>query len=369
MADNNREQEIGNKEQNRYRIQGTRYKFETPFHPSSFILHPSGRSGFTLLEVLVALVIFGIITLALSGAMTAGLRGRVLAEQRQEDSETVRGLFSTLGRDLQSAYGSMYDPNSLFMTAGSGGGMGQSSSSGALLTLSTQSHRITTTDSGVDPTVDPGQSGAGSSPFSSAQNGSNDPPQQSVALVRYDLNPQAGTLSRHEQLVPNAQTIQQATPNPQDIVANNIVSLKIQLWDPNTQAWRDSWDFEQPNLPAPDTAATTLGFPAPATSTGSAAGTSGAAGASSAASTNTNLPSASSTGTGDVGLPSAVQITLTIRKANGTPGTYTTILPIASPRIQDYPYQGGMSTDPNAPPAATSGGTGGTTGGTTGSGG
>ena len=344
------------------REKGKGKREEKMLPPSSFHFHPSKR-GFSLLEVLVALVIFGIITLALSGAMTAGLRGRVLAEQRQEDSESTRGVFSILGRDLQSAYGSMYDPNSLFMTGGSGGSSGQSSSSGALLTLSTQSHRITTTDSGVDPTVDTGQ--AGSSPFSSAQSGGNDPPQQSVALVRYDLNPQAGTLSRHEQLVPNAQTIQQATPDPQEIIANNIVSLKIQLWDPNTQSWRDSWDFEQPNLPAPDTAASTMGFPAPAASSNTASATSGTSGTSATSATpaNPNLPSASSTGTGDVGLPSAVQIMLTIRKANGTPGTYTTILPIASPRVQDYPYQGGMSTDPNAPPAKTTGGTGSATGG------
>ncbi len=328
MASKNREQGTGNREQNVSFI----------LHPSSFILR---RSAFTLLEVLVALIIFGIITVALSTALSGALRAHVLAEQRQEDSENVRGLFAILGRDLQSAYGSKNDPNSIFIAGGSGQS-GQNSAGNALLTLATQTHRITTTDTNVDPTAN--QAGLGKAPGLGSINGtqgSNDPPQQPLEFVRYDLDPQAGTLTRLTQTVPNLQTIQSAAPGPENIIAGNIVSLTLQYWDPYQQNWRDSWDFEQPNLPDPATAAQTMGFPQSTTST------SGQSSATSASGTTTG------TGSGDIGLPSAVQIMVVLRSSNGSPKSYSMILPIVSHDLQDYPYMGGQQMDPNAPPATT----------------
>lgn len=293
--------------------------------------------GFTLLEVLVALIIFGIITLALSNAMYVAMHAHVVAEQRQADTETMRGVFATLGRDLQSAYSSMYDPNALFVA---GSGSGGSSSSNALLSFGTMTQRVITTDINVDPSINPSQSGGGSGNISS-QNGSADPPQQPVALVRYDLDTQTGTLTRYAQAVPNVQTLQQATPGQQNVVASNIISLQLQFWDPNKQTWRTDWDYEQPNLPPPATAATTLNFPTAAASSTSSQG---------AASTSSTSATSTGTGTGDVGLPSAVQVTLVVRKSNGSQGTYTTILPILAPQIQDFPYTGGQNYDPTATP-------------------
>lgn len=291
--------------------------------------------GFTLLEVLVSLIIFGIIMLALSNAMYAALHARVLAEQRQADSETMRGVFATLGRDLQSAYCSMYDPNALFV-AGSGS-EGTSSTSNTLLTLGTMTQRVITTDTNIDPSIDSSQTG-GRMGGSSSQNGT-DPPQQPVALVRYDLDSQTGTLTRYAQAVPNIQTLQQATPGQQNVVASNIISLQLQFWDPNKQTWRSDWNFEQTNLPPPATAATTMNFPAAAASS-----------TSSQSSTSSTSTRSTGTETGDVGLPSAVQVTLVVRKSNGSQGTYTTILPILAPQIQDFPYVGGQNYDPTATP-------------------
>lgn len=306
-------------------------------------LSPKSR-GFTLLEVLVAMVIFGILTIALSAALSGSLRSHVLAEQRQDDSENVRGLFAILGRDLQCAYGSKNDPNSMFIA----GGSGQNSAGNALLMLSTQTHRITTSDANVDPAA--GQSGTNGSPSLGTVNGAqggNDAPQQPTEFVRYDLDPQSGTLSRLTQTIPNLQTLQSATPGPENVIAGSIVSLTLQYWDPYKQNWQDSWDFEQPNLPDPATAAQTMGFPQTTGTTGSS-GT--AASATGANGTTTG------TGNSDVGLPSAVQITLVLRRKNGSPGNYSMILPIVAHTLEDYPYAGGQQSDPNAPqPAAATG--------------
>ncbi len=293
--------------------------------------------AFTLLEVLVAMIIFGILTIALSAALSGSLRSHVQAEQRQDDTENVRGLFAILGRDLQCAYGSKNDPNSMFIA----GGSGQNSAGNALLMLATQTHRITTTDPNVDPAASQsGSNGAAGGAISSA--GSNDPPQQPTEFVRYDLDPQSGTLSRLTQTIPNLQTFQSAAPGPENVIASNIVSLTLQYWDPYQQNWRDSWDFEQPNLPDPATAAQTMGFPQ----------TTGTTGSSSTAAATT---SAATTGTGnsDVGLPSAVQITLTLRRRNGSPGNYSMILPIVAHGLEDYPYAGGQQSDPSIPQTAS----------------
>ncbi len=322
------------------------------------------QQGFTLLEVLVALVIFGILTVALSNAMSTALRARMLAEARQDDSATVRAIFGILGRDLQSAYASVYDPNSLFVAGGAtSGNTSSSGASGSLLTMASLSHRLNTTDPNVDPSVDTAN-GARPGSVSNSQNGSNDPPQSPVSLIRYDFDPQSGVLSRVAQSVPSLQNLQQATPGPDDVVASNIISLQLQYWDPTQQNWRDAWDYEQPNLPPSATAATTLALPlstdttttaggagAPTASvqaSGTSGSTSGAAGGASgtsgSASSGTNANGG--TGSSDLGLPSAVQITLVIRKRDGTPGTYSTILPLATPTLQDYPYVGGQTVNP-----------------------
>lgn len=308
----------------------------------------SRTSGFTLLEALVALIIFGIIMVAMSNAMAGALRARALAEQRQEDSATARAIFATLGRDLMSAYGSNYDPNSVFMT---GSGSGSSGSVGGatgapLLTFASMVQRVITSDSNVDPSSSISPAGGAPLSLGSSSNGSNDPPQNTVALIRYDLDKQTGSLTRIVQAIPNLQLIQQASPASQNVVAMHIVDLQIQFWDPNQQTWRSDWDFEQQNLPAPDTAAQTMNFPASTTTSSTSSGSS----SSSSSSTTANPTNPNSTGSSDVGLPTAVQVTLKFQRSDGSIATMTTVLPMAAPQVQDFPYTGGQNYDPNSTP-------------------
>ncbi len=300
-------------------------------------------SGFTLLEALVALIIFGIIMAAMSNAMSGALRARAVAEQRQEDSATARAVFATLGRDLISAYGSNYDPNSVFMT---GNGSGTSGSAGGasgapLLTFASMVQRVVTSDPNVDPNSSISPSGGAPMSLGSSSSGSNDPPQNTVALIRYDLDRQSGSLTRIVQAIPNLQLIQQASPAPQNVVATHVVDLQIQFWDPNQQTWRGDWDFEQQNLPAPDTAAQTMNFP---TSTNTSTSS------SSSSSSTSNPTNPNSTGSSDVELPTAVQITVKFQRSDGSISTMTTVLPIAAQQIQDFPYTGGQNYDPNSTP-------------------
>ena len=79
--------------------------------------------GFTLLEALVALVIFGVLTLSLSLALTTALHAQVYAQQRQQEEGTVRAIFGSLSRDVQAAYVSLSNPAAIFIA---GGGQSQS---------------------------------------------------------------------------------------------------------------------------------------------------------------------------------------------------------------------------------------------------
>src|SRR5262249_46568601 len=127
------------------------------------------------------------------------------------------------------------NPASVFISGsgqGSGLGLGGAAQSNSLLTLTTLSQRIQ-----ADDLTDPNQSGtpAMQPPL----------PQSGCAVVRYDLDPQSGMLTRIASSVPNLQTLMQMTPGPDDLLAPDVVNLKLSFWDPNQSAWRDDWDFEQ----------------------------------------------------------------------------------------------------------------------------
>src|SRR5262245_18590019 len=78
-----------------------------------------GHPGFTLMEALVALIIFGIITSAVSLSLSAAMNAHRISTERQEETGSVRALFGALTRDIQAAIASPNDPNSVFM-AGTG---------------------------------------------------------------------------------------------------------------------------------------------------------------------------------------------------------------------------------------------------------
>ncbi|HZO87603.1 MAG TPA: prepilin-type N-terminal cleavage/methylation domain-containing protein [Chthonomonadaceae bacterium] len=256
------------------------------------------RPGFTLLEVIVALVIFGVISFATGLALSVALRAHTASTQRQEDQEEASALFATLSRDLTAAYGSLNDPDSVFIA---GGGQGPRAAGGSLLLLTTLSHRIE----------------AEANPAGGAQDESAALPQSDCALVRYDLDANTGTLLRVENAVPNPQVVMQATPSPTNILSRRVLALNLRFWDANARAWRSDWDFEQPNQAAgqPTTQGSAPSGQEDANGTAPSGGTGQA-----------------DSGTGDSALPGAVEVSLALRRTDGTPATYTTLIPIAAPQ-------------------------------------
>lgn len=265
------------------------------------------RRGFSLLEALLALVIFALISFALSMALSAVFQAQAAAQRRENEANTVRAVFGFLTRDLSAAFISTHNPASVFIANGGQGNASGQSSAGSLLTLTTLAHRIQMDDTAI--------AGAANTTDSSAAQGM---PQADFMLVRYDHDPASGMLYRTISTVPNLEAIGQVTPTPEATLADNVVNLTLRFWDAEQRAFRTEWDYQQQNQAQQDPAQT--GAPPNA---------------------------ALNTGSGDATLPAAVAIEMTLRRKDGTTAVFTTTVPVVAPRPASSAAPQ-ATTDPNA---------------------
>jgi prepilin-type N-terminal cleavage/methylation domain-containing protein len=255
------------------------------------------RQGFTLLEMLVAMIILAIITLATSFSLSTSLIGYDKVQAKAEDMQEARALFRTLSNDLRAAYVSEANPHTMFIATGE--------QSGTLLTFSTLANRIA-----VDP------NGQATSATDQAYL-----PQSDLAVVSYSFDPTYGEVHRVATAVPNADTLPQPGQRG-SLVAQRIQSITFEFVDPN-QGLLTNWDLE---VQDPATAAAT--------------------GTSTAGSTDTQATSAiTSTNTQ---LPQAIRITATIvRRAGAT--TFSTTIPLLNTVPQPKGQAPAAATTPTTP--------------------
>jgi type II secretory pathway pseudopilin PulG len=300
-----------------------------------------GRRAFTLIEALVALLMFTVIMASLSLAFRTLTKTETKSSARQDDNAVVRVIFDALRRDIQAAYASTNDPMSVFIanTSPSGGGGNQSATgsdtttvgSPGILTFTTNSYRIQ-----ADELSQQGGAQSTSAIGSNNGNSSNAIPQAGFQIVRYDLDSGSGTLLRSVFTAPNLTLVQAPSPgDPGSILASGITNIQFQFWDPNQNTWRDSWDYEQSNLTTSQANSGTSGA-ASGTSGGTSAGSSASSSSSSSSTSTATTSYTTLTGTtigattGDVTFPSAVQVTVEMRNSNGERVTYSTIIPVAA---------------------------------------
>ena len=301
------------------------------------ITHRS-RRGFTLIEALVALLMFTVIMASLSLAFSTLTKTHNRSTARQDDNASVRVIFDALRRDIQAAYASTYDPMSVFIgnSAGSGGGSSQSSTgsstttvgSPGLLTFTTNSYRIQADE------LNQGGGAQGTSAIggnAGATDSSNVTPQAGFQIVRYDLESASGNLLRSVFTAPNLTLVQAPSPgDPGSVLASGITNIQFQFWDPNQNTWRDSWDYEQSNLTTSQAnSSSATGGATGGTSAGTSAGTSSSTSTASTSYTTLTGTTIGAT-TGDVTFPTAVQVTIEKLDSNGQRVTYTTIIPVAA---------------------------------------
>jgi len=269
----------------------------------------------------VALVIFGVLTVAISFTFETALTTQESNNRRLTELAAVRSVFDYMTRDLQQAYASSTYTSSVFIAGGSQTGPQSASTSGGLLSLMTRGNRIISDQPA-------GSSSTQSGPVSA----NTSVPQSETIMVRYDFDPQAQTLSRTVVTVPSLDALQQAPTDPDSVIATHIDDISLRFWDTTQQTWRTDWDYEQQNQQQ---------AAAGATGATGAAGAAGATGATPATSTTTST-------TGDTMLPSQVEVTVTVRHQDHTTATYTSTIQIVT-----YPVSDGMAPPTNPVTAAT----------------
>lgn len=236
---------------------------------------PTSARAYTLIEMLVALVIFALITSATGLAISVGLRGRQAIQQKTDQAAEVRSLVDIFTRDLQSAYAVTRNPITMFLASGSG--------SGDLLTFSTLAHRINLPSGDQTPRA-----------------------QSDLAVVRYSLDPESGALTRSETSVPNPDSLIPAGA-PSTVVSRHVRSVTFDMLNANGDTVQ-SWNYlNDPN----------------ATGQGGAASGGAASGAAAAATT-----------TGDTSLPQAVTVRIGLERPGEPPIQLETTIAISMPTPQ-----------------------------------
>lgn len=283
------------------------------------------RGGFTLIEAIVAIVMFTFIMMAVSQALNISLQATARSQHRQEDDGTVRAIFDVITRDILAGYPSLHSPASVF-TGGSNKG---SSGSMDLLTFSALTTRLHAPELDTQPATGPQNSQGGSQP------------QSDMALVKYSFDAGSGILYRLISTVPSSQSLAQMPPTPEQAVAQNIVSIQFSFWDPTQQNWRSDWDYEQQNQ---------IGV-VPLSSMGSSSAASTSSGSSGSQGT------ANTTATGDTSLPSAVKVTVTLQQTGGRTQTYVTTIPVGVSQTYLDPNQtANVNTNPPTSSGSNTGG-------------
>lgn len=237
--------------------------------------------GYTLIEMLVAMTMFALVTVATSYALTAGIRAHQNSQRKARELEERAAISRVLTRDLIEATATTGNQYSQFLATGS--------QNGTLLTLTTLAHRMqlpdeTSMDTGTD---DP--------------NLSNMKPQSDVVAVTYMYDSTTHTLSRIE-MIPYSLDDPSQQDQSQNILSRHVASISFQFLDSSGQQ-RTDWYY-----------------------------TNQSSSTSSSTSSSSSSNSSSSSQDGDTELPTAVQITIEMDTEEGAPLRFTNTVALATPQ-------------------------------------
>src|SRR2546421_11370817 len=253
------------------------------------------RHGYTLLETLIALIIFALVSAATGFALSAAIRGQDAVQKRADEMQEARAVLSTLSKDIRAAYASAGNTNTFFVASGA--------ETGVILTFTTLNHRIdlgqTVTAGAADNTVTM--------------------PQSDVAVVQYSYDPERRELDRSELTVPNPDAIPQPG-NPGTVLSRRIRSIQFQFMSDPTAGTRSDWNY-----------------------------------VTQAQQTGTQQGAQQQSSSGDTTLPTSVQVTIEFADANGMPKVYNSVISVMAPT----PQPAGQKPDPPPTTAGTGGGAGG----------
>lgn len=185
---------------------------------SRFRRHSHG--AYTLMEMLVALIMFALISGATAFLMTGAVRARYQLDVRSIEAQEARALINVLTRDLRGAFAVSGSPSTYFVASGA--------DSGPVLQFTTLASRIA-----PDPATVSGLL-------------SEDAvyPQSDVLQVTYDYDPTTHVLSRLVSRLPGVETLP-ASGNPDYILSRRVALVSFAFVDASGNT-RTEWNLQTP---------------------------------------------------------------------------------------------------------------------------
>lgn len=177
-------------------------------------------AAYTLLEMLIALIMFALISVATGFMMTAAMRGQDQLGKRTSEAQEVRTLMGLLARDLRSAYVVTGSPSTYLVASGA--------DSGPILQFTTLASRLMPDLSAA--ATDPAEDGV--------------TPQSGIVQVTYDYDPETHVLSRLASSLPGVETLPEAG-GPEWIVSRRVTLLAFTFVDAEGNT-RSEWNFQTP---------------------------------------------------------------------------------------------------------------------------
>lgn len=178
-------------------------------------------AGYTLIEMLVALIMFALISLATGFLLTSALRGQANMRRQAADAQEARALMELITRDVRSAFAVTGSPSTYFVATGA--------DSGPILQITTLASRLRPelTMTGVyDPTAE-----------TSA-------PQSGIVQVTYDYDPDTRVLSRLATTLPGSESYPEAG-QPDWIISRRVQSIVFSFVDADGNV-RNEWNYQTP---------------------------------------------------------------------------------------------------------------------------
>lgn len=186
------------------------------------------RGGFTLVEALVAIAIFGIVATIVFGGLSQTMRNRAHVEAQSDRSHVIRVAMERMVRELSSAYVSVHvNPNPQLVTVRTGF-HGRREGRGSRLDFTSFSHRRLYRDA-------------------------HESDQNELGYFLADFRDDEG--NRHHALVRREQNRVDddfERGGPTAVLVEDVIEFELSYLDPMSQEWRDSWDAsgsEQNRLP------------------------------------------------------------------------------------------------------------------------
>ena len=176
-------------------------------------------AGYTLIEMMVAIIMFALISVATAFLLTAALRGQADLRRTAADAQEARALLSVITRDLRSAFVVTGSSSTYFVATGA--------DSGPILQFTSLASRLM-----------PEPTGTGSSdPYSSLIM-----PQSGTVQISYDYDPDTMVLSRVATTLPGGESYPESGL-PDWILSRRVQSLSFTFVDADGNT-RNEWNFQ-----------------------------------------------------------------------------------------------------------------------------